>query len=101
MQERPDLGNDLEVISNPEFLREGRAVDDSLHPDRLLVGATSQRGFETMRRLYDPLIREAIASSRRTSRPPNSRSTPVTRSWHSRSRTSTRLPVCVTEPAPT
>jgi UDPglucose 6-dehydrogenase len=58
MQERPDLGNDLDVISNPEFLREGSAVEDSLHPDRLLVGASSQRGFETMRRLYDPLIRQ-------------------------------------------
>jgi UDPglucose 6-dehydrogenase len=58
VQERPDLANDLEVISNPEFLREGRAVEDSLHPDRLLVGATSRRGFETMRRLYDPLIRK-------------------------------------------
>ena len=58
VQERPDLSKDLEVISNPEFLREGRAVEDSLHPDRLLVGATSRRGFETMRRLYDPLIRK-------------------------------------------
>lgn len=58
IQERPDLANDLEVISNPEFLREGSAVEDSLHPDRLLVGASSQRGFETMRRLYDPLIRQ-------------------------------------------
>jgi UDPglucose 6-dehydrogenase len=57
MQERPDLKDELEVISNPEFLREGSGVDDSLHPDRLLVGATSQRGFEAMRRLYDPLIR--------------------------------------------
>jgi UDPglucose 6-dehydrogenase len=58
MQERPDLRDDLEVISNPEFLREGSAVQDSLHPDRLLVGAPSPRGFETMRRLYDPLIRQ-------------------------------------------
>lgn len=57
-QERPDLRDDLEVISNPEFLREGSAVEDSLHPDRLLVGASSQRGFEAMRRLYDPLIQQ-------------------------------------------
>ncbi len=57
IRERPDLENDLEVVSNPEFLREGRAVEDSLHPDRLLVGSTSERGFQTMRRLYEPLIR--------------------------------------------
>jgi UDPglucose 6-dehydrogenase len=57
LRERPDLVNDLEVISNPEFLREGSGVEDSFHPDRLLVGATSPRGIETMRRLYDPLIR--------------------------------------------
>jgi UDPglucose 6-dehydrogenase len=58
LRERPDLRDDVEVISNPEFLREGRAVQDSLRPDRLLVGALSERGFETMRRLYEPLIRD-------------------------------------------
>ena len=52
-----DLRDDVEVVSNPEFLREGRAVDDSIHPDRLLIGASSERGFAIMRRLYEPLIR--------------------------------------------
>ena len=55
---RPDLQDVVDVVSNPEFLREGQAVEDSLHPDRLLVGALSQRGFDTMRRLYEPLIRD-------------------------------------------
>jgi UDPglucose 6-dehydrogenase len=55
---RPDLAEDIEVVSNPEFLREGQAVEDSFHPDRILVGARSERGFETMRRLYEPLIRD-------------------------------------------
>lgn len=55
---RPDLAEDIEVVSNPEFLREGQAVEDSFHPDRILVGARSARGFETMRRLYEPLIRD-------------------------------------------
>jgi UDPglucose 6-dehydrogenase len=54
--ERPDLAEDIEVVSNPEFLREGQAVEDSLRPDRILVGARSDRGFEAMRRLYEPLI---------------------------------------------
>ena len=46
------------MVSNPEFLREGQAVEDALHPDRILVGARSPRGFETMRRLFEPLIRD-------------------------------------------
>jgi UDPglucose 6-dehydrogenase len=55
--ERPDLRDEIEVVSNPEFLREGQAVEDSLRPGRILVGARSERGFEAMRRLYDPWIR--------------------------------------------
>jgi UDPglucose 6-dehydrogenase len=47
----------VDVVSNPEFLREGQAIEDSLRPDRLLVGALTQGGFDTMRRLYEPLIR--------------------------------------------
>jgi UDPglucose 6-dehydrogenase len=54
--ERPDLGERIDVVSNPEFLREGRAVQDAVSPDRILVGADSERGFETMRRVYDPMI---------------------------------------------
>ena len=44
------------VASNPEFLREGRAVEDSLHPDRILVGADSDWAHAIMRRLYEPMI---------------------------------------------
>ncbi len=44
------------VVSNPEFLREGSAVNDSLAPDRILVGAESEEALEVMRRLYSPLI---------------------------------------------
>jgi UDPglucose 6-dehydrogenase len=51
---RPDLRFD--VASNPEFLREGSAVADSLHPDRILVGAASEAALEAMREVYAPLI---------------------------------------------
>jgi UDPglucose 6-dehydrogenase len=46
----------VEVASNPEFLREGRGIQDSLNPDRILVGADSVYVFEVMRSLYQPLI---------------------------------------------
>ncbi|MGH2819015.1 MAG: UDP-glucose dehydrogenase family protein, partial [Actinomycetota bacterium] len=55
---RKDRARDMEVVSNPEFLREGKAVEDSLHPDRILVGAESPRGHATMRELYRPLIEQ-------------------------------------------
>lgn len=47
-----------DVVSNPEFLREGTAVADTLRPDRIVVGADSPRAHEVMRRLYDPLLAE-------------------------------------------
>ncbi|MBA2724552.1 MAG: UDP-glucose/GDP-mannose dehydrogenase family protein, partial [Actinobacteria bacterium] len=46
----------LSVVSNPEFLREGRAIHDSLHPSRILVGSDSPHALATMRRLYEPLL---------------------------------------------
>jgi len=46
------------VVSNPEFLREGVAVGDFLHPDRIVVGADNDRAVEVMRRLYRPLTAE-------------------------------------------
>ena len=45
-----------EVVSNPEFLREGTAVEDTLRPDRVVVGAGSERAHEIMRRVYQPLL---------------------------------------------
>jgi UDPglucose 6-dehydrogenase len=50
---RPDT--DFVVCSNPEFLREGSAIRDFTHPDRVLVGTDAQRGREIMGRLYEPL----------------------------------------------
>ncbi len=47
--------NRFDVVSNPEFLREGTAVQDFLHPDRIVVGAGSERAAELLRRIYEPL----------------------------------------------
>lgn len=47
---------DFDVASNPEFLKEGAAIDDFLKPDRIVVGVNSERAEEVMRRLYKPFL---------------------------------------------
>ncbi len=48
---------DFDVVSNPEFLREGFAVDDFLKPERIVVGSGSDRATELMEKLYKPFVR--------------------------------------------
>jgi UDPglucose 6-dehydrogenase len=45
------------VASNPEFLKEGSAVDDFMHPDRVIIGTTDERTRSVLRRLYQPFCR--------------------------------------------
>ncbi len=57
-RERPGFA--FEVVSNPEFLREGEALRDALCPTRILVGAFSAKGFAVMRRVYAPLLAKGV-----------------------------------------
>jgi len=48
----------FDIVSNPEFLREGFAVEDFMKPDRIVVGAANDKSFQIMRELYEPFVRQ-------------------------------------------
>lgn len=50
---------DFDVASNPEFLREGSAIEDAFKPDRIVVGVESERAGKLLQAIYDPIVRKS------------------------------------------
>ncbi len=59
-------GKDAEIVSNPEFLRQGSAVHDFLRPDRIVIGASSEEAAAKVAALYEPLEAPIFTCSRRS-----------------------------------
>jgi len=65
------------VASNPEFLREGSAITDTLYPDRIVVGASDPQATERLRALYEPIIEQTFSPPPLTPRPAGFTAVPV------------------------
>jgi len=53
----PLTTHDFDIVSNPEFLKEGAAIDDFMKPDRVVIGSVGSKAIEIMRELYEPFVR--------------------------------------------
>ena len=61
-----DAGQEVEVVSNPEFLRQGTAIENFMHPDRIVVGASHPRSADAVAALYRDLSAPVLICSRRS-----------------------------------
>ena len=67
----------FDVVSNPEFLREGTAISDTFFPDRIVLGSSSKSAIDTMKKLYEPIISQKFDLMDISFDPKNSKSIPI------------------------
>lgn len=65
------IGDRICVASNPEFLKEGTALEDSFYPDRIVIGADNNQGLEILTRLYTPILEQSFTPPEGLPRPKN------------------------------
>ncbi|MFC4070926.1 UDP-glucose dehydrogenase family protein [Actinoplanes subglobosus] len=75
-EDRPD-GVEFAVASNPEFLREGNAIADTLYPDRIVIGSDNARSLEVLNRLYRPIINQTFTPPTFLPRPEDANAVPL------------------------
>lgn len=56
------VGVEFDIVSNPEFLREGSAVDDLMNPDRIVIGSNSDRALAVMQKVYEPFVAPVLVT---------------------------------------
>jgi UDPglucose 6-dehydrogenase len=59
-----EIEAEFDVVSNPEFLREGSAVYDTFNPDRIVLGSNATRAIEMMQQLYAPIVNREVAENK-------------------------------------
>ncbi len=57
-------GAEFDVVSNPEFLREGSAIYDTFNPDRIVLGSNSEKAIAMMKELYNPIVQRQVAEDK-------------------------------------
>ncbi|GIE32448.1 UDP-glucose 6-dehydrogenase [Actinoplanes italicus] len=75
-EDRPG-GVEFAVASNPEFLREGNAIADTLYPDRIVIGSDNARSLEVLNRLYRPIINQTFTPPSFLPRPEDASAVPL------------------------
>jgi len=70
-------GTMFDVVSNPEFLREGTAISDTFFPDRIVLGSSGKSAIDTMKKLYEPIISQKFDLMDISFDPKNSQSIPI------------------------
>lgn len=73
----PAAGGRLSIASNPEFLREGSAISDTLYPDRVVIGSDDEQSLETLNRLYRPVLDQSFVAPAYLPRPPGLGAVPL------------------------